>query len=152
MENTTFWITGHSRGAAISNLLSQKITTYGDYTNPELYTYAFATPNAVQSKSDILPLEGVFNVVNQDDLVPDLPLSAAGWDYKKYGTILDDVKVDEEGWKKLAGQNYHGNLEKKNDLVNAFHRLIPTVPDAYRLPEPTEIPNEVDAIDRKSVV
>lgn len=74
------WITGHSRGGALANVLADKRIAAG-YT---VYCYTFASPTttvyggAHQSKYDC-----IFNIINEDDLVPQLPLST--WNFRRYG-------------------------------------------------------------------
>lgn len=94
--DTRFLITGHSRGAAVANLLGAFLDT-GSYTDgaksPELvpghlYVYAFASPN---SCSDIAVREAalyrnIFNIVNPEDIVPQLPFIKGSWGYGSFGT------------------------------------------------------------------
>lgn len=82
--------TGHSRGAAIANILGSRYEKNDEFKS---FTYCFATPltttaeNAAESTT-------VFNIINTDDLVTELPLRA--WGFKRFGTdksasIADDL-------------------------------------------------------------
>ena len=73
------YITGHSRGAGISNILGKMFEDKSEY---QTYTYTFAAPNTTTA-SNALNYSTIFNVVNSDDIIPQLPLTA--WNFKKYG-------------------------------------------------------------------
>lgn len=130
---------GHSRGAAIANILGHY---YEDDKNFDSYTYGFATPNTTTS-SNYNEYKTVFSVVNEDDLVPYLPLEI--WGFHKYGTVKS-VSVAEkyenkwfgaqEGtWEWFANANktkekldYNKN-GKVDDTVKVFGKVI-TVEDS----------------------
>ena len=79
---TTLWITGHSRGAAISNIVASEYCGIGYKT----FSYTFATPNTtVKNSESELKCSGIFNIVNEFDFVPALPLENK-WGFSKYGT------------------------------------------------------------------
>lgn len=79
-SSITYWITGHSRGAAISNLIGAKLEREGS----RAFTYTFAAPNTARiSQSEALNYRSIFNIVNTDDLVCYLPME--GWGYTRYG-------------------------------------------------------------------
>lgn len=73
------YITGHSRGAAISNILGSLFENKKDY---ESYVYTFASPNTT-TMTNVHSYKTIFNVVNSDDIIAQLPLSS--WGFKKYG-------------------------------------------------------------------
>lgn len=75
-------ITGHSRGAAVGNLLAEKLNKNSKLYN-KIYAYCFATPN---STKEPVAYANVFNICNTRDLVPYIPFSTSGWDYEKHGT------------------------------------------------------------------
>lgn len=83
-DNTVIWLAGHSRGAAVSGI----IATYLIADGYKVFAYNFATPNQVETynKSDIVT-PGVFNLVNTDDLIPQLPLKNT-WNFYKYGYTI----------------------------------------------------------------
>jgi hypothetical protein len=80
------WITGHSRGAAIANLVGAH---YEKETNFESFTYTFAAPNTTTSITTD-DYKTIFNIVNEDDIIPCLPLES--WGFKKYG-ITKSVSI-----------------------------------------------------------
>ena len=72
-SNTNFkiWVTGYSRGAAITNVLSHKLLKSTEITvkNENLYAYTFATPRGL-TKENAEKYPNVFNLINSGDIVP----------------------------------------------------------------------------------
>ena len=93
---TSVLITGHSRGAAIANILGQM---FSDDTSFKTYAYTFATPNSTTSVN-AGNYRNIFNIINEDDLIPYLPLSA--WNFKNYG-ITKSISVNEYYEQKWLG-------------------------------------------------
>ena len=81
-------VTGHSRGAAIANILSQMYTDNTDY---KVFGYTFAAPNTTTAKN-AASYKNIFNVINKDDIIPYLPLSQ--WGFKNYG-VTKAISVNE---------------------------------------------------------
>ena len=82
---------GHSRGAAVTNLLAQKILKLkSDWKGhvPEIFAYGFATPNVVQ-KGKVVETKRIINFLHEGDIVPEVPLNREGWDYTKAGRIFE---------------------------------------------------------------
>ena len=78
-------ITGHSRGAAVGNLLGQRLNerlAAGTAAVQKVYAYNFAVPNNTKNP---VAYRNLFNIVNEADLVTYIPLSNSGWDYSKHG-------------------------------------------------------------------
>ena len=81
-------VTGHSRGAAIANILSQMYTDNTDY---KVFGYTFAAPNTTTAKN-AASYKNIFNVINKDDIIPYLPLSQ--WGFTNYG-VTKAISVNE---------------------------------------------------------
>lgn len=119
-SNLIYWITGHSRGAALSNILAAKLIDDGK----EVYAYTFATPSTTVSTSmKESKYNSIFNIVNPRDVVTYVPLSQ--WGFGKFGK---DITLDigslglEEMWCYRTGQSDYNALEK--GLLNlALSRL-----------------------------
>jgi len=81
ITNPLYLITGHSRGAAVANLLADTLSEHRGSHN--VFAYTFATPNVTR-----FPNGGkrpsIFNFCFNDDFVPQVPLS--DWGYGKHGT------------------------------------------------------------------
>jgi hypothetical protein len=80
-------VTGHSRGAAVGNILSALLTDRIDSETRigGVVSYLFATPNAVKDHNQKAPYMNIFNFSFTDDFVPQVPLNTEGWNYGKYG-------------------------------------------------------------------
>lgn len=79
----SIFITGHSRGAAIANILGAYFENAPQYDS---YVYTMAAPNTTTSEN-AHSYQTIFNIVNREDLIPYLPLYT--WGFDKYGeTIL----------------------------------------------------------------
>ncbi len=87
-SDITYWITGHSRGAAIANILAAELID----SNNEVFAYTFATPATTTNKlAEDSTYDSIFNIVNPSDIVAYLPFS--DWGFKRYGkTINLDIK------------------------------------------------------------
>lgn len=95
-SNTVYWITGHSRGAAIANIIG----AYYESANKTAFTYTFATPNTTLA-TNAANYKTIFNIVNEDDLVPYMPMNA--WGYGRYGqTANKSLSSYEKEWENLT--------------------------------------------------
>lgn len=131
----TILVTGHSRGAAIANLLGAYFEDHVDYTS---FTYTFAAPYCT-TDPNAASYETVFNVTNSDDLIPYLPLP--NWGFKKYGTVLTISVADyyedsapfgdaEGSFEWLTGLDYNDN-GGIDSALNAFAAIVDTREQLY---------------------
>ncbi len=84
------FMTGHSRGAAVANMLSVIILS-DDFFKPEnIYTYTFASPNVTTlSVSETEKYGFIWNIVNAEDIVPTVPMNIdENWKFRKFGKTL----------------------------------------------------------------
>lgn len=115
--NTKFLITGHSRGAAVANLLAADLSRsekLADQSN--IYSYTFATPNV--AKIGYNNYLNIFNAVNPADIVTEIPL--AKWGYSKYGVtyaLPDEGRINAE------------NLAAEKKALTQLTAMAPTVKD-----------------------
>ena len=94
-EEPKILITGHSRGAAVANILGASIDksisrqegSFKELKKADVFTYTFATPNTTHDKID-KPEQyaNIFNIVNPEDAVPRVPMNSVTWKYRKFGT------------------------------------------------------------------
>lgn len=138
----SIFITGHSRGAAIANIVG---SLFEDSSSYQSYTYTFATPYTTTDE-DATNYKTIFNVINSDDLIPELPLQS--WGFKKYGINKSDSIKDnyenkwfgaQEGtWEWLINANkesgkvdynYNGS---KESTVKAFGEMVGNREDLYK--------------------
>lgn len=110
-------LTGHSRGAAIANILGK---VYEDDSGWTSFAYGFATPRTTTNEN-ASSYKTIFNIVNTDDLVTELPLK--NWGFTRYGTdkaaSISSTYLSE--WKKtlpLASDYVSANGEDTSYLDN----------------------------------
>ncbi|WP_407426011.1 lipase family protein [Treponema sp.] len=85
-EECVFLITGHSRGAALSNLLGVILFDEGKIKENQLFVYTFASPNVSQEeKTSDEKYNFIWNIVNAEDIVPSIPPNQNNWQWKKFG-------------------------------------------------------------------
>ena len=86
----TYWVTGHSRGGALANLVAAKLIDGGE----TVFAYTFAAPATIES-TDGAPHEekydSIFNIVNEDDFIPYFPLEQ--WNFTLYGRTTQNVSI-----------------------------------------------------------
>lgn len=76
------WITGHSRGAGIGNIIAGELTSEGKYSSSNIYAYLYAPP-AVMVQDSCSEYRNIYNFINPQDFVPRMPLQK--WNFKRYG-------------------------------------------------------------------
>ncbi len=141
LEKPVFLVTGHSRGAAIANLLGAMLS---DRFGPEnVYAYTFASPRTV--RGDIPAYDNIFNIVNPGDIVTYLPFPQ--WGFVRYGRDLilpTDTASETDREAVLAA--YKARLDKLGEDITllfsgamaekwtqAMTDLMPTVAESYTL-------------------
>ena len=85
IDDSVLVFTGHSRGAAVSNLVSAMYIDNGK-DKEDVYSYNFAVPNNTQNMERLSDYEDIFNICNTKDFVPYLPAAERSWG--KYGRTL----------------------------------------------------------------
>jgi len=133
------WISGYSRAAAVSNMVSVLALETGQITNENLYAYTFATPNNAQTGSNDFSAGGtydfsnIFNIVGMFDPVPSIPFQE--WGYGKLGTTFhlpaQETTPDymarrepvERIYREITGEEYTNNLEV-NWFIQKLYQLI----------------------------
>lgn len=119
-NDSVYWITGHSRGAAIANIIG----AYFENDNKTAYTYTYAAPNTTMD-TKAGEYTTIFNVVNSDDFVPCLPM--ASWGYTRYGKTASVSLASnyEKEWEKLTGiWDYNPDTYGMQDTVKALGNII----------------------------
>ena len=120
LDHSIIWIAGHSRGGAITNLLSQKIMK--EYKNAEVFGYGFATPNSVKAKDTT---NRVVNIVNDCDFVPYVPLGA--WGFRKIGAKQYTFSINSEiksEFKKLTGKKLNALSRADRERLILYFNMV----------------------------
>lgn len=89
-KDTFFLLSGHSRGAAIVNLLAAKIAEEDLYDTKKIYAYPIGCPNVVNLNKINVDVKAekysfIWNIGNKEDLVPSVPPNRNTWKFSKYG-------------------------------------------------------------------
>lgn len=117
-----YWVTGHSRGAAIANIVGANLEKEGKTA----FTYTFAAPNCTLEK-DAHSYRSIFNVINEDDFVPCLPMEY--WGYTTYGRSTTTVSIKngyEKEWEQLTGiGDYNPDSSGMDDCVRDIGLILP---------------------------
>lgn len=128
-----FWVTGHSRGAAVGNLLAKRLTD--QYGREHVYAYTFGTPRVAVTSTSI-GYENIFNYLNPGDIVTEV--APEKWNYGRFGidkTLTADTKAAmEKAFKKKTGQSYGGfTAEEKQALLDTLLFTAGLEKDAYQM-------------------
>lgn len=87
MSDAVYFVTGHSRGAAVANLVGAWLSGSDQSNTKDVFTYTFAAPKTVsEAKVDARAYPNIFNIVNPEDIVTYVPL--LNWGYRRFGQTL----------------------------------------------------------------
>lgn len=143
LENVNFVITGHSRGAAVANLLAVDLNK-NDISVPfngwnTVCAYTFATPNNSRNFQQ-KGYENIFNFCLDDDFVTRIPLdnTFSNWGYGKFGityrAVASGLYAINENFKKLEDKdcpNPYFNLYAVETLLQEVYQTAPSVKSYY---------------------
>jgi hypothetical protein len=110
---SAYWVMGHSRGAAIANIVGARLINQSKY----VYAYTFAAPNTTTAYN-ASSYAGIYNILNTDDFVPYLPM--ANWAFTHYGKSVSISIADnyETEWENLTGiKNSFGIVDYNHDAI-----------------------------------
>lgn len=110
-DEITYWVTGHSRGAAIANILAARLIDEGN----EVYAYTFATPaTSAGGTADYYKYSSIFNFANTSDVVSYVPLEQ--WGFERFGVTLSsnikEMSLTDE-WCEQTGRGHYAALDAK---------------------------------------
>lgn len=117
---TKMWIAGHSRGAAVANIVAKKMSLQVNVDSGTIYAYTFACPNVVRNSNDYEAFIHNFN--NFGDLVTQVPPKVE-WGYHQfgleYGLGRSDGNAVEKRFTNLWGIEFEGgDLRKRPDQID----------------------------------
>ncbi len=158
-------ITGHSRGAAVANLVAKELIADEDYALKEnIYTYAFATPNSTRlDEARKAEFKRIFNIVNPEDFVTKMLPSA--WGYERYGTTYvlpsktntknstykKQLSYMRDYFEKLTGKKYepYDDAEKPvYKIVDMVTSYINNTDEFYRKGFSTDLSNGRSSVQK----
>ncbi|MBQ6152027.1 MAG: leucine-rich repeat protein [Mogibacterium sp.] len=124
------FITGHSRGAAVGNLLAGKLTEGSYIDQSGVFAYTFACPAV--SKTASISYKNIYNFNYKGDVIPALPLDT--WDYMRYGTTIEYEPDSNAGRRFLAeyGEAFAGKPDTPAAVVDAIQALVQSEADFYK--------------------
>ena len=152
-QNTILNLTGHSRGAAVSNICAKRYTDREQFSS--ISAYNFACPNTTtDSESKSTQYQSIYNIINPEDFICYIPLSA--WNYSRYGTDIFLPCKDTKGYYDLyrsMQDKYFENTQSSHSgypdgdrdvkrFITALSEICPTVHDYYNT-EITLFPHRV---------
>lgn len=110
---SAYWVMGHSRGAAIANIIGARLIDQSKY----VYDYTFASPNTTTAYN-AGSYTGIYNILNTDDFVPYLPMAV--WGFTHYGksvsiSIADNYETEWEDLTKI--KNEFGIIDYNMDAI-----------------------------------
>lgn len=123
-----FYITGHSRGATIADMLAYKITP-----RYKTFAYTFCAPNNTFSNK-ANSMHNIFNFTNTDDIVTNLPSTNVG--AKVYGQrITYSMSAHLDFWNtKAPGIIYEASEQTTKSFNDAINKVFVSRESAYKLP------------------
>ena len=172
----SFWVTGHSMGGGVANLVGAELLHGASGINnrtDNVFCYTFAAPNTFYLTDNTytrpnrvyhdetvtesyrephgVKYRCIFNVVNADDFVPEVPMRDCGW--TKYGrtatisfnsnkkkienVVRSESKYDllHYNWtntNKFINETYKGNTQTIRDIVGSFNSIFEDDPKNMR--------------------
>lgn len=125
-----YWVTGHSRGGALANLVAAKLID----ESKTVFAYTFAAPaTTVSSTAGNSKYQCIFNIVNTDDFVPYFPLSNSGWNFTRYGKTAKISIADtcQSEWKGILGKTEYMKMASPAIPLNELHKIASTRNSCY---------------------
>ena len=116
----TYWLTGHSRGAAVANLMGSYLIDEGE----RVFDYTFAAPyNTANTEASAEKYDCIFNLVNANDFIPMLPMPE--WGFTRYGKTAEvDASVYSTEIKNATGEDYSGKFLTASDMTTLLNKFI----------------------------
>lgn len=128
-ENYALWITGHSRGGALANIMAATRVDSG----AEVFAYTFASPNTTQKENADTAAEYkcIHNIVNSDDLITEIPLTE--WGFCRYGNSAPRSvnSFYYSQWEDMLNISYKCNNAQKTNVLAAFIQVSGNRNDCY---------------------
>ena len=99
-KTVKLWISGYSRTAAVSDIVSYRLIDQGAFAEKDLFAYTFEAPQAV-SATNTKQYNSIFNIMNESDFVTHVAPTAYG--LKRAGRDIDLHNDQIDTWLKQIG-------------------------------------------------
>lgn len=97
-KDTEVFISGHSRGAAVGNLVAAGLIDSRSFKKVTAYT--FACPNTTTLKiAEDIKYKSIVNIINPQDFICYIPLPQ--WGYRRYGVTIELPSYDTKNFESL---------------------------------------------------
>ena len=130
-DHNKIWITGHSRGGAVGNLLGATVNEHAEFVTPEhAFVYNFAVPATTKEP---VAYPNIFNYNYGGDVITALPLES--WGFSRHGiTHTYDDALSEEANALFAAQTgvAFAGLSDTQEFVKNLSSWCPTQADYYK--------------------
>lgn len=116
----TYWLTGHSRGGSVANIMSAYLIDEGE----EVYCYTFACPyTTANTEASAEKYDCIFNLLNSNDFVPTMPMPE--WGFTRYGKSASvDASQYADIIKTATGETYSGKYLTSSDINTMLNKFI----------------------------
>ena len=124
-EHSIVWLTGHSRGAAVSNIVAGMLNEAATCCLPEhIFAYTFACPSV--SKNSVA-YENIYNFNNPGDMITAVPLEEWGYDRNGITVELPLSQIDNlrQRFRAEEGEEFC-SATSTTDYVTILSSAIPT--------------------------
>ena len=127
ITKTKYWLMGHSRGGAITAIVSHKLHEEQKIPQKDIYGFGYATPRMIrgQKKEELEKETNIKNFLVDEDFVTHV--APKDWGYERYGVdILLKKNISNRNlfFSLSAGEEYEGfKKDETDELINAFVKL-----------------------------
>ncbi len=133
-KHNIIYFTGHSRGAAVANILAQWFSSgeYDNFNEKNVFAYTFATPNVRRGADK--SLKNIYNYINPGDKVPAMPLSEWGFERNGQTYVLNtegdtfrnfQIKFHKQYEAEEKYNEYYGGDTDNVSFCTLIYSLVP---------------------------
>lgn len=128
-------VTGHSRGAALTNLIGKKL--FDDSIKSLAYGFNGPLTTTENDKAELAKYTNIFNIHSTNDYIGRYPFYHMG--FISYGQNLEYDLLNNQNaalYKEIYKQEFEGNKPENLNLIDeAAKEIFPTREDAYKYEE-----------------
>ena len=119
-DHSILWVTGHSRGASVANLVAGKMTEEGSsFSSEHIFGYTYACPAV--SKSAKTSYKNIYNYNDPGDAIPEMPMES--WGYKRYGQSVTLGTGDYDNF----NQRFYQEMNEKYSAASSTDSFIESI-------------------------